>query len=164
MQDAAQSAGTEGVSSWRRRVSAPLLALLRQGATPPKLALAVAFGFTVGVFPVLGTTTILAVVLAAIFRLNQPAMQIGNALSSIPFFILLVPFVRLGEQLTGSGPFPLDVDLLRETAKEGIVPMMNAFGLAILHGIVGWAVAAPVLTAALYFICLPLIRRFNVSR
>lgn len=164
MQDPGQSAGALKVSSWRRHVTTPLLALLRQGATPQKLAFAVAFGFTVGVFPVLGTTTILAVVLAAIFRLNQPAMQIGNALSSIPFFILLVPFVRLGEQLTGSVPFPLDVHLLRETAKEGFVPMMNAFGLAILHGIAGWAVAAPVLTAAIYFICLPLIRRFKVSR
>ena len=84
------------LSIWRRAV-APLRALLLQGATPEKLALAIAIGFAVGVFPLLGTTTMIAIVLAALFRLNQAAMQIGNAFSALPYFLLLVPFVRMGE-------------------------------------------------------------------
>src|SRR3981081_2804173 len=40
-----------------RRLVRPLLDLLRQGATPEKLALSVALGAMLGVFPMLGATT-----------------------------------------------------------------------------------------------------------
>lgn len=151
------------LSIWRRAVS-PLRALLLQGATPEKLALAIAIGFAVGVFPILGTTTMIAVVLAAVFRLNQAAMQIGNAFSALPYFLLLVPFVRMGEFMTGADPFPLDVGVLRETAREGFIPMLKTFGEALACGILGWAVALPFMAAAVYFACLPLLRRFKVRR
>jgi uncharacterized protein (DUF2062 family) len=42
----------------RRRLIDPLLALLTQGITPQKLALSIAIGAIVGIFPVLGSTTV----------------------------------------------------------------------------------------------------------
>lgn len=162
--DCSQEEVAKRAGFWRRRVATPLRALLLQGASPEKLALAVAMGFTVGVFPILGTTTMMTVVLAAVFRLNQAATQVGNAFSSLPYFLLLVPFVRLGEFMTGAEPFPLDVGMLRETAREGFIPMLKTFGEALACGILGWAVALPFMVAAVYFACLPLIRRFKVRR
>jgi uncharacterized protein (DUF2062 family) len=162
MADAPDSGDKE--SFWWRRIVSPTLALLRQGATPQRLALAIALGFVLGIFPVLGVTTLLCVAVAAALRLNQVAAQVGNGVSTFFFVALLIPFVRLGERLTGAEEFPLAMENLRTVAKHGAVVFFKTFTAAILHGVLGWIVAAPVVTAVLYFALLPLLRRMRVSR
>jgi uncharacterized protein (DUF2062 family) len=49
-----------------RRVVDPILRLMTQGITPEKIALSLAFGIVLGVFPMLGSTAILCVVAALI--------------------------------------------------------------------------------------------------
>jgi uncharacterized protein (DUF2062 family) len=164
MEKALYSPGPEKAAFWQRRVVLPLLVLLRQGATPEKLSLAVALGFVMGIFPVLGTTTVLCVAVAAALRLNQLAAQVGNGASTLFFVALLIPFVRLGEYLTGSDMFPLAMDQVREVAKQGSVVFFRTFSVAILHGVLGWIVAAPIVAGALYFVLLPLLRRMHLSR
>ena len=158
------SSDPEKETFWRRRIVSPLLSLLRQGTTPEKLSLAIALGFVVGIFPVLGVTTMLCIAAAAALRLNQAATQVGNAASTFFFFALLIPFVRLGERITGAEAFPLAMDQLREAASRGAVFFFKTFAVAILHGVLGWIVVAPVVTAVLYFALLPLLRRMRVSR
>ena len=51
---------------FRRRVARPILELLRQGVTPEKMAMSLALGVALGVFPVLGTTTALCALAALI--------------------------------------------------------------------------------------------------
>ena len=61
-----------------RRVVDPILGLMRQGLTTEKVALSLAFGIVLGVFPILGSTTILCAVAALIFRLTT--IQLVNYL------------------------------------------------------------------------------------
>jgi uncharacterized protein (DUF2062 family) len=151
-------------SFWQRRLLNPLHALLRQGTTPERLSLAVALGFVLGLFPILGTTTLLCVAIAAALRLNQVAAQVGNGFSTLFFVVLLIPFVRFGELLTGAERFPLAVGEIGRVAEHGAVVFFKTFSVAILHGVLGWVIAAPVITAILYFAMLPLVRRMRVSR
>src|ERR1700692_2676016 len=73
---------------------------LRQGISPPRLALTLALGFVIGCIPLIGLPTGLCALIALAFRLNQPAIQAANY-AAMPFQIaLIVPFVRLGEKLT----------------------------------------------------------------
>ena len=65
----------------QKRLIAPILQLLTQGITPEKIALSLAFGIMLGVFPVLGTTTLLRFAAALIFRLNLAAVQLVNSWS-----------------------------------------------------------------------------------
>ena len=64
----APSAGWRGL--WRRRVLEVTLAQLRQGITPQKIALTIALGFILGLFPILGTTTALCLAFG-LFHLQQ---------------------------------------------------------------------------------------------
>lgn len=73
-------------SWWRRRIVAPVIAQLKQGATPEKLALTVALGFVLGVFPILGSATLLCGLAAWALRLNQPVIQIVNYLQFLRFW------------------------------------------------------------------------------
>src|ERR1035437_7658931 len=60
--------------SWMyRRGVLPILALLRMGATPRRLAWSIAAGLLIGINPVVGTTTVLCLAVAFVFRLNVVA-------------------------------------------------------------------------------------------
>ena len=50
----------EGVRSfWHKRIVGPIVAQLRQGIAPEKVALTIALGMVLGVFPILGSTMLL---------------------------------------------------------------------------------------------------------
>ena len=70
-----------GAGLLRRRIVIPILDLLRQGIIPEKIALSIALGITLGVTPVLGSTTILCLLAAVLFRLNLPAIQLVSWVS-----------------------------------------------------------------------------------
>ena len=91
---------------FRRRLARPIIELLRQGVTPEKMALSLALGVALGVFPVLGTTTALCALVAFIWRLNLPAIQIVNYFVYPLQIALLIPFFRLGEKLFGAPHLP----------------------------------------------------------
>lgn len=74
--------------------------ILSLGAfTPEVLALSLAFGLVLGVFPMYGIPTLLCAGAAVVLRLNHPALQLVNLLSSPLQFALFMPFHRLGERL-----------------------------------------------------------------
>ncbi len=88
----------------RRRIARPIVELLRQGVTPEKMALSLALGVALGVFPVLGTTTALCALAALILRLNLPAIQIINYFVYPLQIVLILPFFRADEKLFGAPP------------------------------------------------------------
>src|SRR3954467_6597463 len=93
----------------RRRLIDPVIDLLRQGVTPEKIALSLAFGLGIGIFPVLGISTVLCTVVALALRLNLPAIQLVNYLASPLQLALIIPFVRVGEHVLGLPAQPLSV-------------------------------------------------------
>ena len=64
----------------QHRIVEPLMAMLRQGTTPRKLSCSLACGVVCGLFPVLGTTTMVSAGVALAFGLNLPAVQLVNYL------------------------------------------------------------------------------------
>ena len=143
----------------RRRLVRPVLNLLRQGITPGRLALSLAFGCTIGIFPALGLTSLLCIVVAAMFRLNHAAIQLTNWIVYPLQFILLIPFVRLGERLFGADPLPLSVGQIAAVAKEHPLQVFTMFGTSLLEAMAGWMVVGLPLTALIYFALLSLLRR-----
>jgi len=137
----------------------PILALLRQGVTPEKVALSIALGVICGLFPIVGATTVLCVVAALVLRLNQVGIQIVNY-AVFPFQVGGIPFfVRFGEWLVGAPHAPLSPVALARQFQEDPSAFMRAFGLTGLHGILGWTIVAPFLSALLYATTVPVLRR-----
>jgi uncharacterized protein (DUF2062 family) len=132
------------VSDWlRRKVRDPLVAELRQGATPEDVATAVAVSFAIAINPVIGTTTLGCVVAGRAFRLNHVVMQVVNH-SSYPLQILLiVPFVRLGESLTGAAPMALSPSAIIDEFNRSFAGFVAKFWMAYVHGLIGWVVTVP---------------------
>ncbi len=149
---------------WRRRIVDPLAAQLTQGVTPERLALACAVGAALGVFPILGSSTLLCLLAGIILKLNQPALQTVNYLV-YPLQILLLPaLVRLGEILFRADPVPFTPQGLIREFSQGIAPFLAKYGQAGLHGIAAWFLLAPAAAAMIYLALVPVFRKLERAR
>jgi uncharacterized protein (DUF2062 family) len=157
------SAGADRPGFWRRRLGPPLRALLVQGLSPEGLALSLAVGVVLGLFPILGTTTLLCLVAGATLRLNHVALQLAQQLVYPLQLALILAFVRLGERLVGAPPARLAPRVLASRFFEDAPGFLREFGLTGLHGILGWSVVAPFLVAALVLVLRPALRRADAT-
>lgn len=135
----------------RRWLVDPLVALLRQGVTPEKLALSVAVGGIVGIFPVLGTTTILVTLVAAALRLNLVAVHTVHYAMTPLQILLIIPFVRVGEHLVGAAPQKLSISEGMALISQGALHAAMVLWDAIVHAVIGWLAVGPVALVLCYW-------------
>jgi uncharacterized protein (DUF2062 family) len=145
---------------FQRRVAQPVLDLLRQGTTPEKIALSIAFGIVLGVFPSLGWTTLLCFVAAFGFRLNLPAIQLVNYFVYPLQLLLLIPFIRAGEFVFRSPRMALSVSQILAMIKADVWHAIEVLWVATIHAIAVWALIAPVAIYVIYWIVTPIIKKF----
>jgi uncharacterized protein (DUF2062 family) len=141
-----------------KSLAARLLHLLRQGLTPQKLALSLALGVGLSCFPVFGTTTILCTVVAVLFRLNLPAIQVGNYLALPLQLALFFPFLRLGERLLRAPKMPLSPEQLLALAKTSPDRTAHLLLDGQWHSILGWLVVSPGIVLLSFLIARPLMQ------
>ena len=145
-------------SFWQRRVVAPIVGQLKQGITPEKIALTIALGVVLGIFPILGSTTILCGLAAVLLRLNQPIIQLVNYFAYPLQLALIIPIYRLGETLFRKPHIPLSIPLLFERFRADSGKFLADFGIIALQGIAVWCLLAPVAAALLYYTFRPPLR------
>ncbi len=93
--------------------------ILKQGLEPSQIAWCISLGLVCGVFPVMGTTTILVALIALLFRLNIVLIQLIHWLVSPLQLILLIPFFQLGQTWFGGEGSGIDMELLKSTWEKG---------------------------------------------
>jgi uncharacterized protein (DUF2062 family) len=142
---------------WRRRVVDVVIGQLKQGITPDKIALTIALGSVLAVFPILGSTTLLCTAVAAALRLNQPVIQLVNWLIYPLQLALLIPFYRAGEYF-GAPHLSLSIPQLAARFAAGPLRFIVDFGVIALGGIAAWSLAAAPVIAAIFFALRPLLR------
>jgi len=143
-----------------RKIVNPISALLLQGISPHKLAFALSAGIAIAVFPIFGSTTILCAIVAFIFRLNMPAIQLANYLA-YPFqFILFLPFIRLGEWIFNVPANPISVKEIFELIKNEPLHAVQLFGATTLRAIVAWTITALPAAGTIYFIIRKILGKF----
>jgi uncharacterized protein (DUF2062 family) len=142
-----------------RRFAQPVLDELRRGITPEKVALTIAAGALLGVFPLLGTTTVLCVAAAAALGLNQAVIQVVNYAAYPLQLPLIYVFVRLGERAAGARAVPFSVTELSAAFAADPIAFLGRFGMTGLHGILGWLVIAVPAAGLIYLGIVPLLRR-----
>ncbi len=141
-----------------------LLAFLKMGITPERLALCIALGFAFGMIPALGTTTILCTLTAFLLRLNLAAILIVNYFVYPLQLALLLPFIRAGEWLFDTEPLDVSSQLIQRMMKEDLLKTVISLGTTILHALLVWLLIAPLIVALLYFILKPLMQKLRLDR
>jgi hypothetical protein len=142
-----------------RRIVLPILALLRMGATPEKLAWSLAAGLLIGINPVLGSTTLLCLALAFTFRLNLVASQIGNHIVYPLELVLVIPFIHAASRIFHTAPMPLSASELLHAAREHPLDLARQLWLWEWHAFLLWLILAAVAIPALALAFTPILRR-----
>lgn len=149
---------------FQRRLTLPLLALLRQGVTPKKLALSLSLGTAIALVPVLGVSTALCALAAVILKLNMPAIQLVNYLLTPLQLILIIPQLRFGELLVNAPRFPITLESGLALLSHGVINAVQVLAIAIVHATLGWIVLAPLLMIVLYRLLEPALRHLAPTR
>lgn len=147
-----------------RALVTPLINFLKQGLSPEKLALCVAFGLALGTFPMLGSTTLLCTAAALLLRLNMPAIQLINYFTYPLQLALFIPFIRMGEFLFQQPPVPLDLVQIFEMLRTDMLGSISSLWWTNMRAIVVWFILAPPLAALSYFLLLPVFTRLAPQR
>jgi uncharacterized protein (DUF2062 family) len=142
-----------------QRLRELVLDQLRQGITPEKVALTIALAAGIGVFPLLGTTTILCLAVGIPLRLNQALMQLVNYLVYPLQIAGIYLFVRVGERLAGAKPMSFRVGEIVSSFAADPVAFLRKFGMTGVHGIAGWAIVVAPAALIVYIALLPVLRR-----
>ncbi|KQJ96169.1 hypothetical protein BRADI_3g21370v3 [Brachypodium distachyon] len=154
------------VLAWlNARVVDPMMLVIQRGAEPKQLAFSAALGVTLGIFPICGTTVILCGIAIAVLgsRCNAVTVMVVNFAATPLELSLIIPFLRLGEVMTGSEHFPLTSDAFKKVitghaSKEVL--------LSIVRAMLGWVIAAPLVLAVLYTMLIPcfkfLVNKFGI--
>lgn len=148
-----------GAGLFQRRVVVPLLDLLRVGATPRKLAWSLALGVVIGVNPLLGSTTLLCLLLAWLFRLNLLASQIANHLVYPLELALFLFFIRIGNLVFHTGGLPLDRKALTMAIRQHPLETTRLLWSWEWHALLVWLAFAAVVTPLLALMLHPALNR-----
>jgi len=142
-----------------RRFVLPILALLRMGASPRKLAWSIAMGLLIGINPLLGTTTIISLAVAFVFRLNLVASQMANHIAWPLEILLVIPFIRLGARVFRTAPMPLSPHLFLQAARASPIALIRQLWLWEWHALVLWAAISVVAMPLIALTLTPLLQR-----
>ena len=129
----------------------PLLRLLRGGVTPRRLAWSLALGVVLGINPSVGVTTLLVILVAWAFGLNQVASQIGAHAMTPLHLLLFVPFIELGVHLFHTRQLPLSRRQIEHLSHHPLRLIRNIWQWE-WHALIVWVVVAALL--------LPLLARY----
>ncbi|MES2439389.1 MAG: DUF2062 domain-containing protein [Verrucomicrobiota bacterium] len=150
-------------SRWRRWLLDPVLAVLRQGMSAERVSWTIAIGIVLAVFPVVGTTTMLCVVVAWALGLNQALVQAFNWLLYPLHIALILVFIRLGERLYGAPPLRLSLPEMMARFEADPLKFFSDFGLAAWHGVSAWLLIAPFAVLLIKLVVTPLVRSLASS-
>ncbi len=144
-------AATERAGFWQRRIRRPVVAQLTQGISAGRIALTISLGITLGIFPILGATSILSGIAAWALKLNQPIIQAVTVLTFPLQCLLLLPFYRAGESMFAVPPIPLSIPIIISRFFENTGKFFQDYGMTGVRGIVVWGLVAPVAGLVLYY-------------
>jgi uncharacterized protein (DUF2062 family) len=131
---------------------------LKQGATPKALAASSTVGLLLGVFPMLGVTTLMMGGISVRWKLNLPLMLAVSYLIYPLQIVLLVPFVRMGEWLTGVAPANFTLDAMADAFAKNFTAALIDLGTSNLVAILGWCLLALPVGAIIFGGLMPVFR------
>ncbi len=149
------------IEYFKVKLIGPFLGYIQQGITPKKMALTIALGLIIGLFPVIGSTTLLCTGVAIVLRLNLVAINLVNFFV-YPFQLMLfLPLIKLGEFVFGINPMPYSLEEIVTMFKDETWLAFEKLWFANLVGIGAWAVIAPPIFLVIYSLFYFVFRRMS---
>ncbi|MBJ7256313.1 MAG: DUF2062 domain-containing protein [Akkermansiaceae bacterium] len=128
---------------WRRWLVRPVVGQLTCGVSPQKIAWTISLGIVLGVFPVMGTTTLVCFLMGWMLRLNQPVLHVFKTLVYPLHLAMILVFIRMGEHLYQVPLISFSIPQLLERFKVDPLQFVRDFGMTAWYGVSAWLIVAP---------------------
>lgn len=140
-----------------------LINLLNEGKTPKELALAITIGCLLGIFPILGVTTAMSIIIGKMIKLNIPAIITANyAVFPVQIFMIYVLVI------TGETIFAIDTqtdyDFFKNIMEESWSVIFKTLGKSLATAVFSWVLLSSILFFPLYRVFLFFIYRIKKER
>jgi uncharacterized protein (DUF2062 family) len=146
-------------SRFYRWVIRPIVNQLKQGTSPEKLSWSVSLGVTLGIFPIMGSTSLVCFIIGHLFRLNQPILHLFKTFTYPLQLALILVYIRLGQMLNGVPLIKFSIPQMLGQFKDDPAQFASDFGMAALYGIEAWTISAILIIPILYLISLPILKK-----
>ena len=147
------------VESIKTRFLIPFHLLPANGLTPEKLAFSVTLGIISGLFPVIGTTTLLSLLLTLLFRQNLLVVQSVQWILALFQILLIIPFMQLGAFILNQHGVHVSIDEIKHAFQPGFLEGIKSVGVFHLYGLLSWAIVSIPVGAVSYFTFLAIFKR-----
>ena len=148
-------------SRWRRWLVTPVKAQLSQGISVNRVSWTIALGLVLGVFPVMGTTSLVCLLVGWAFHLNQALLHLFKTVVYPLHLALILVFIRLGERLYGVPLISFSIPELLGKFKAAPLQFVQDFGMAAWHGVSAWLVIAPFAVVVIKIMTTPILQRVS---
>jgi len=140
----------------------PVKKLLMQGTSPKLIALGISGSMVIGLFPVLGSTTLLCTLFALTFKLNLPLVQLVN-FSVYPLQLLLViPLMKLGEAIFGFEKLNYGINEIVDMVANDMLHAIAVLWNVTMQAIGAWLLIAPFFAFLIYLLLHPILKRIKL--
>lgn len=145
------------------KLKTTLVEQLKQGVSPEKLAQSVATGAVIGLFPIIGPTTVMCAVSGVVLKLNHVAVQsVHYALYPIQI-ALIIPYIKMGEWLSGRPEVSLNLQEMLAQFRENFLLAIQKYASLGLLAIFAWAISAPFVFYLVRFLSKPFFSKVLAS-
>jgi len=142
----------------------PIKKLLTQGTSPRMIAIAIAGALVIGLFPVLGSTTLLCTIFALMFRLNLPLVQLINFPVYPLQLILIIPLMKLGTMVFGFEKLKYGFDEIVNMISKDTLHAIAVLWNVTLQAIGVWLLIAPFIAFLVYLILHPVLKSVKFEK
>lgn len=146
-----------------KKTANALKSFLKQGVTPEKLSLALALGIIIGLFPVIGITSILCAAVAMAFRLNMAVIQLANYTIYPLQLIVIIPLFKITNQIFHVTTFDLNFQNVIALFKTDTMAALGSFGNIILYSSLLWLAVAIPATILIYLVSHRYLKRIKIK-
>jgi uncharacterized protein (DUF2062 family) len=147
------------VESITNKILVPFRLVPRDGLTPQNLAFSITIGIISGIFPVLGLTTILSILLTMAFRQNLLVVQSVQWLLALVQLLLIIPFMQFGAYVLNQNVLHINYEQLNHAFEPGVLSGIKALGIFHLYAILTWLLLVLPAGAVSYFGFLAIFQR-----
>lgn len=128
--------------SIKTKILIPFRLFPKEGLTPEKLAFSITIGLVAGLFPVLGATTLISLLLTMLFRQNLLIVQSVQWIVAVLQILLIIPFMQLGAYILSDHSVHISMHQINLAFQPGIVSGIKAIGILHLYAILTWTLLA----------------------
>jgi uncharacterized protein (DUF2062 family) len=145
----------------RHKILIPLRIIPKEGLSNEKLALSITLGILSGMFPVIGGTTAVGLMMLAVLRQNLVTVQAVSWIVS-PFQLLsIIPLMRLGSWILQKSPVRITLNQIILAFEPGIWAGLKNLGILHIYAVLAWLLIALPAGIVFNFIFLFFFRYFS---